>query len=97
MGYSYYEIGGMKRGYAVNCKCHFRGCKEKIDRGLAYLCYACSWYFCGKHLTWACCEEHDEMITAMCFAGEGEQLCIKCAKELEKLPPNECHPDHSKP
>lgn len=82
MGYGYYEIETpdgkpMKRGYSVSCKCHARGCKEKIDRGLAYLCYFCTLYFCGSHRTWA--DKKGE-----CFAGESDQACLKCAKEVEQ-------------
>ena len=91
MGYGYYEIANphtmriMKRGYGVRCKCHSRGCKEEIDRGLAYLCYQCTWYFCGKHMAafGAYCEKHDEAIEVGCFAGEGTQFCFPCVKKLE--------------
>lgn len=82
MGYGYYEIGGMKRGYNVGCKCHWRGCKKRIDRGLSYLCYSCTNYFCSDHLTMTF-DSNDEPITAECFAGEESQLCLKCCKELE--------------
>jgi hypothetical protein len=77
MGYSFYYREGMNRGYGVNCKCHKRGCKEKIDRGLAFLCYNCTQYFCPGHLTM--CEDKVE-----CFAGESNQVCEKCSEELEK-------------
>lgn len=55
MGYAYYEVNTplgrkMTRGYSVACKCHYRGCKTKIDRGLAYMCAECTWYFCSEHL-----------------------------------------------
>lgn len=88
MGYAYYEIKRpngipMKRGYSVDCKCHKRGCQERIDRGIAYLCYSCTWYFCEEHKTTAYCN-HDEPIEVECFAGEGSQVCEKCAKELER-------------
>lgn len=79
------------RGYDVETKCHKRGCKKIVDRGLGCLCYDCTWYFCGEHLTWAYCNAHDEMIKVECYAGEGGQLCEKCADELEKLPKDECH------
>lgn len=93
MGYGYYEIRRpdqlrsdkpMKRGYAVSCKCHKRGCAEKIDRGLTYLCYYCTWYFCGKHLktAWNPDPELDEEIRVECFAGDGSQVCEKCDREL---------------
>lgn len=82
MGYGYYEIDGMKRGYTVACKCHQRGCKERIDRGLSYLCYSCTWYFCGKHLTIAT-DSRDDLMNIDCFAGQSSQVCFRCAKELE--------------
>lgn len=74
----------MKRGYGVPCKCHERGCKEKIDRGLAYLCYNCTQYFCSKHLDMVYGED-DEPMRIECFAGESSQVCKKCMKELEKF------------
>ncbi|MWA08776.1 hypothetical protein [Streptomyces sp. BA2] len=61
MGYAYYEIirNGEKieAGYSVKADCEKTGCKEKIDRGLGYLCgstpggdeYGCGGYFCGDH------------------------------------------------
>lgn len=87
MGYAYYEINRpngkkMKRGYGVPCKCHKYGCTKKIDRGLAYLCYNCTEYFCEEHLDMAF-DKNDNVIEAECFAGSGSQLCEKCAKELE--------------
>lgn len=94
MGYAYYEIyrpgqpyttnqKPMKRGYAISCKCHAYGCQERIDRGMAYLCYSCTWYFCEKHRTMAFCE-HDEAIENECFVGESSQVCLICCKWLEK-------------
>lgn len=82
MGYGYYEIGGMKRGYNVACKCHKRGCKKRIDRGLGYLCHGCNWYFCGEHLTVAV-DEHDEIVTFDGLFESGSQVCQKCAREFE--------------
>ena len=35
MGYSYYVIDGMERGYGVVAKCDHPGCDAEIDRGLA--------------------------------------------------------------
>lgn len=89
MGYGYYEINTpegkpMKRGYGVRCKCHQRGCTKQIDRGLAYLCYSCTWYFCEReHLTRAW-DENDDPIEFDCFAGVSSQCCIKCSKEAKK-------------
>jgi hypothetical protein len=81
MGYGFYEIDGRKRGYGVRCKCHKRGCAARIDRGLFYLCYACTWYFCADHLTVAGDQDY---LTAECFAGEGRQVCERCARQLER-------------
>lgn len=89
MGYAFYEIPHpvtgrmMQRGYGVRCKCHKRGCVEQIDRGLSYLCYHCTWYFCGEHLT-SVYDDRDEIIEAECFAGTESQVCERCAKELEQ-------------
>lgn len=83
MGYGYYEIDGMKRGYGVSCKCHKRGCQAKIHRGITYLCYLCTWYFCDEHLTMAF-DSDDCGVEVECFAGESGQVCYKCAKELEE-------------
>ena len=82
MGYGYYELptpGGriIKRGYSVACKCHQRGCGQRIDRGLAYLCYHCTQYYCYDHLTVA-----ESKVD--CFAGESSQVCVRCAAELAK-------------
>jgi hypothetical protein len=85
MGYAYYEREGMKRGYSVRCKCHQRGCAEKIDRGLSYLCYSCLWYFCGKHLTVAQDpNDDDKLIEFDCFAGVSSQCCASCATRAQK-------------
>lgn len=79
MGNMYYEItrrDGKKieAGYGVEAICEEDGCKEKIDRGLAYLCgnepggdeYGCGGYYCGQHL----------------YLGSGapvaEGLCVRC-------------------
>lgn len=89
MGYGYYEIPHpitgrmMKRGYGVRCTCHHRGCEERIDRGLAYLCYSCTWYFCGLHLTMEF-NANDDIIDVECFAGVNSQVCFRCAEELKQ-------------
>lgn len=89
MGYGYYEIPDpatgkmMKRGYGVRCKCHKRGCPKRIDRGLAYLCYSCTWYFCGEHLTVAT-NRADALIESECFAGHSSQVCDACARQMEQ-------------
>lgn len=47
-------------GYAVEAKCDKRGCKTRIDRGLAYCCGSmhggdhddgCGGYYCLEHIT----------------------------------------------
>jgi len=74
MGYAFYERDGMERGYGVEDTCHADGCHRTIDRGLAYLCYGCTQYFCGDHLGyWA-----DEPLE--CFAGLSTQVCAGCAQ-----------------
>jgi len=83
MGYAYYEIDGRKRGYGVRCKCHKRGCAERIDRGLSYLCHCCTWYFCGEHLTQAY-DQDDNPIDVDSFAGKSGQVCQRCADHLEE-------------
>lgn len=77
MGYARYEIDGMERGYAVPCKCHQRGCPARIDRGLAYLCYRCTQYFCGRHLVYAEVQQD-------CFAGVSRQVCLACDVEIDQ-------------
>ena len=83
MGYGYYEIHTpsslrhIKRGYGVPDKCNKRGCRERIDRGLAYLCYECTWYFCGKHMYYS---DHE----LECFAGRGYQVCRKCLRIVDR-------------
>lgn len=83
MGYGYYEIPtpmsrrDIPRGYGVSDKCNQRGCRERINRGLAYLCYECTWYFCEKHLGYS--EREVE-----CFAGVSGQVCKKCRDILER-------------
>lgn len=59
MGWGYGELwDGKKVGYSVRSACEHKGCKAKIDRGLAYACggmhgadeISCDGYFCEKHL-----------------------------------------------
>lgn len=88
MGYSFYErntpLGKpMKRGYAIACKCHKKGCNKEIDRGLSYLCYSCTYYFCEEHRT-VVYNKNDEAEEFDCFAGRGVQICEKCEKEYLK-------------
>lgn len=48
---------GRPIGYAHSAKCDHSGCKEKIDRGLSYVCgdmhgedeVSCERYFCPDH------------------------------------------------
>ena len=49
---------GREMGYAVLATCDEKGCTERIDRGLAYVCggmheggdFGCGGYFCPEHL-----------------------------------------------
>lgn len=84
MGYGSYESPTpdgtpMDRGYLVPDRCHAEGCRERIDRGLGYLCFRCTLYFCGAHLAWT-------DLAQECFAGENTQVCQGCADELEHAP-----------
>ena len=89
MGNAYYKVTRqdgktIEAGYGVETVCEEKGCREKIDRGLAYLCgkqpggdeYGCGGYFCANHL----------------FLGSGapvpEGLCGRCYDRYEKE-----HPD----
>jgi len=74
MGYAHYEIGGVQRGYGVPDVCNHPECSAEIDRGLSYLCYGCTGYFCGAHLGYWAEADLD------CFAGDGRQCCAACAK-----------------
>lgn len=70
---------GRKVGYAVRAKCDERKCKERIDRGLGYVCgdmhdggeHGCGNYFCSSHLY-------------LTLNGPG-QLCKRCVKDFEAL------------
>ena len=72
MGYGYYEFNDDfgPRGYNVEDTCNDPNCDSEIDRGMAYLCYACTGYFCGKHLFFG--SDHE------CFAGVSGQVCWNC-------------------
>ena len=86
MGYAYYEFedGHGPRGYAVDAICAAEGCVNEIDKGLAYLCYGCTNYFCGVHLTVGFGKDGNTMIQFDCFAGESSQCCHKCEAEAEQ-------------
>ena len=71
MGYASYNRDGMDRGYAVKDVCNHKGCFHEVDRGLGYLCYGCTLYFCGLHLGYG----EKEM---SCFAGDSTQTCFEC-------------------
>lgn len=70
-------------GYSVEAKCDHKGCKERIDRGISYLCgdglhggmYGCGGFFCEEHLKHV--EHPDEDM--------GTQYCKGCAAELIAL------------
>jgi len=59
MGYARYYSTGNRRwqGYAVAARCEHPGCRERIDRGLAYACgeppdggdHGCGGSFCEAH------------------------------------------------
>lgn len=92
MGYANYDLDDGKgpRGYAVETKCEHPGCDKSIDRGLAFLCYGCTGYFCNEHQTcaWVTAADEDEdivedVIEFECFAGKSSQCCKKCATEAE--------------
>lgn len=69
---------GREVGYAVEATCDLKGCDEKIDRGLYYVCgdmhdggeYGCGGYFCAAHL--------------LMGVGLPEQMCEACADAYEK-------------
>lgn len=93
MGYAYYEVSHavtgemMIRGYSVMDVCNHLvpRCGTIIDRGLSYLCYRCTSYFCYEHMATAFDPtNHDELIEATCFAGTSTQICVACCKELER-------------
>lgn len=64
MGYAFYfNEDGRPAGYGVMATCDKRGCDNRIDRGLGYLCgddphgiYSdepgCGRYYCPEHLSW---------------------------------------------
>jgi hypothetical protein len=76
MGYGLYNLedGYGDRGYEVPDVCTHPGCEAAIDRGMAYLCYGCTEYFCEKHLFVSDVQEE-------CFAGKSAQCCKTCCKE----------------
>ena len=63
---------GRMAGYAVAATCDFPGCREKIDRGLSYVCGGmheggddgCGGYFCPKHKTGLLCDACQEKYDA---------------------------------
>lgn len=74
MGYACYDMddGFGHRGYMVADKCHHSDCEAEIDRGISYLCYGCTKYFCEKHLRVLGADLD-------CFAGSSPQACEVCA------------------
>lgn len=82
MGWAYgVNNDGREIGYSVNAICDAKGCKVKIDRGLAYVCggmhdggdFGCGKYFCSKHRTWA-----------EISADRAVEFCKPCAKAVPK-------------
>lgn len=58
MGYAnYIDRYGRHAGYAVQAHCDHRGCMERLDRGLDYMCggpgpeerLGCQKFFCREH------------------------------------------------
>lgn len=80
---------GRMVGYAVDAVCDFGLCKEKIDRGLAYVCggmhdggeHGCGYYFCGKHLSYSECE--DALCEPCLEAWEEAHVCPSCGESEE--------------
>jgi hypothetical protein len=80
---------GRPIGYAHPATCDFPGCKEKIDRGLAYACggmhgedeVSCEKYFCPTHLQgWI--KHVDGQIVAVCKSCE-DLWRKECPEEAE--------------
>ncbi len=78
MGWGRGTLGnGKDVGYEVLAKCEQRGCKERIDRGLAFACgdmhgsddISCDGYFCAKHLRYS----------VRWDTGASVSLCAACA------------------
>lgn len=73
-------------GYGVPAYCDHPKCKEKIDRGLSYVCggepyggeYGCGLYFCAKHL----------------FLDVRAQACKQCRCRKDKKMPFTPKPEH---
>jgi hypothetical protein len=85
MGYAQYNFddGFGARGYAVDDVCNHPECDEEIDRGMAYLCYGCTKYFCPKHLMAAYSSDGNTVIEFDCFAGVSSQCCQQCETEAK--------------
>lgn len=77
---------GRRIGYGFPAKCDHRGCRKRIDRGLAYACggmhgqqdtygevWVCEGYFCENHRV------HVELKSGNCVS-----VCLACEKTLEK-------------
>lgn len=80
MGYARYNFNDGKgdRGYDVEDRCHQEGCDKEIDRGLGYLCYGCTGYFCGSHLYIG-----GEKLE--CFVGQSSQKCDACSSSRKLI------------
>lgn len=77
---------GRNIGYGWRGQCDHKGCKERIDRGLAYACggmhgdsdtcpttdngICCEGYFCGKHMTSAAPDGRKGPVIQVCIACE---------------------------
>lgn len=89
MGWSigYDDNWGRDIGYGVPAHCDHPGCKNKIDRGLGYVCggepyggeYGCGLFVCSEH----------QHANNNCL-----QLCQHCAdRRRKKLVPSQDHPE----
>ncbi len=99
MGYQIYEIGsGRYGGYGVPAWCDHPGCKEEIDRGMAFACggepfseLGCDKYFCSKHRQTECFDDegnicqHEQDIDGGCVCTCVE-VCESCAGKSKEYP-----------
>jgi len=85
---------GRPIGYCYEAECDHDGCNKKIDRGLSYACGGthgeadcyCEKYFCSTHKRLAWSEDGENVLFK-------QDLCLKCADELEKYHKEEQEPE----
>lgn len=93
-GIGYDEKNHRDIGYGVPAICDYPNCKEKIDRGLAYVCggdafggeLGCGLFFCGKHMS----------VADMPSGKFSPQLCEPCLANMldgGNRPPFAAKPD----